>query len=104
MKRWLLALACCLTLAFFVVPGRAATSDIELFVTDWCPYCRKASEFLKDKNKSFKEYNIERDENAARRFMKLNPRGSVPFAVICGKEILGYSPKAYEQLLSACPN
>jgi glutaredoxin len=103
MKSLLIAFALCLALVAIAPQGQAATSDIEIFVTDWCPYCRKATSFLGGKGKAFKEYNVERDESAAKRFLKQNPRGGVPFAQICGEQVLGFSPEAYEQALSKCP-
>lgn len=37
--------------------------DLDLYVvfySDWCPYCKTAFELLKNKDKSFKGYNIDK--------------------------------------------
>ncbi len=71
------------------------SDQVELYVTSWCPYCRKAIEFFRAKGINCVVYDIERDENAARRKRELDPRKGVPFAVVNGIKIHGYSEKAY---------
>jgi glutaredoxin len=73
---------------------------VELYTTSWCPYCKKAANFFRSKGIPFKEYDIEKDKAAARRKKQLDKKGSgVPFAMINGKPIHGYSTKAYERAL-----
>jgi glutaredoxin len=84
-------------------PAAQTEAQIDLYVTDWCPYCKKAASFLRGKGKAFKEYNIERDAAAARRKQELTTGGGVPFAVICGQKITGFAPQTYEKALAACP-
>jgi hypothetical protein len=47
----------------------------------------------------FTAYDIEKDAWAARRKGELDTRGGVPFAVINGQKIHGFSPEAYERAL-----
>ena len=75
------------------------SSEVELYVTSWCPYCKKAIEYFESKGIEYKTYDIEKDKNAARRKKKLDKRGGVPFAVINGKKIHGYIPKLYAEAL-----
>lgn len=73
---------------------------VELYATSWCPYCKKATNFFRSKGIPFKEYDIEKDKAAARRKKQLDKKGSgVPFALINGKSIHGYSKEAYERAL-----
>ena len=72
---------------------------VELYVTSWCGYCKKARSFLKANGIEFTEYDIEKDSNAAKRHRKLNRRGGVPVAIINGKKIIGFSKAAYESAL-----
>jgi glutaredoxin len=74
-------------------------SQVELYVTSWCPYCRKAIDFFRSKGIYYVVYDVERDENAARRKKELDPRNGVPFAVVNGVKIHGYSPEAYQKAL-----
>ena len=73
--------------------------EIELYSTTWCGYCKKARSFLKTRGIEFKEYDVEKDKDAASRHRKLNRRGGVPVAVINGKKIIGFSEAAYESVL-----
>jgi glutaredoxin len=79
--------------------GIGKPPQVEIFTTSWCPYCVKAVKFLRDNNISFVEYDIEKDERAARRLQQLAGRGGVPFAIIDGKSISGWSEQAYKQAL-----
>ncbi len=74
-------------------------NEVELFSTSWCKYCRMAREFLIANNISFKEYDIEKDKAAAKRKMELSGRRGVPFALINGKPIYGFSKETYARTL-----
>ena len=76
-------------------PGPA----VELYVTSWCTYCHKAKAFFRSKGVEFTEYNIEKDKAAAERMASLTESRAVPFVVIDGKMIQGYSIGAYERAL-----
>lgn len=73
----------------------AAAPDVEIFVTNWCPYCKKAISFFEDRGIRPRVYNIERDTLAAERKLRLDPRRGVPLAVINGQIVYGFSPRAY---------
>jgi glutaredoxin len=75
------------------------TPKVELYTTAWCVYCRKAREFFRSRGIAFIEYDIEKDENAARRKNQLTDRRGVPFAVINGKRIHGFDQGAYIRAL-----
>ena len=48
---------------------------------------------------SFKVYDIEKDGAAAKRKKELDPGRGVPFAVINGIKVSGWSQRAYEAAL-----
>jgi glutaredoxin len=73
--------------------------DVEIFLTSWCPYCKKAVAFFQDRNISTRIFNIEKDPVAARRKSELDPRKGVPLVVIDNQVIYGFSPKAYNTAL-----
>ncbi|MDQ5985086.1 MAG: hypothetical protein CSYNP_00790 [Syntrophus sp. SKADARSKE-3] len=75
------------------------SNEVILYTTSWCPYCKKAKEFFNNRNIYFTEYDIEKDREAAERKKQLDSRGGVPFAIINGQQIHGYSPNAYEKAL-----
>ena len=82
------------------LPARAAGPTVELFVTNWCPYCVKAKAYFDAKGIAYTAYDIEKDQAAAKRYMKYGQRG-VPLVVINGTAIPGYSVAAYEKALGA---
>ena len=72
---------------------------VELFVTEWCPYCKQAIAFLESRGISPTIYNIEHDLDAARRKKRLDPQEGVPFAIIDGHFVHGFSKKFYRLVL-----
>lgn len=74
-------------------------NKVELYVTSWCPYCKKAIRYFQSRGIAYQAYDIEKDKQAAARKQQLDNRGGVPFAVINGKRIHGYSPERYGQAL-----
>jgi glutaredoxin len=80
-------------------PWAATAPQVEIFTTTWCPYCVKATSFLRANNIPFVEYDIEKDAQAAQRMQQLAGRGGVPFAIINGQQIRGWSEPAYKQAL-----
>jgi glutaredoxin len=73
--------------------------NVEIYETSWCVYCNKAKNFFRSRGIDFVTYDIERDEQAARRMRSLTNLKGVPFVVINGQGITGYSVAAYEQAL-----
>ncbi len=72
---------------------------VELFVTSWCGYCKKAEAYLRKKGIKYTAYDIEKNPQAARRKASLTSRKGVPFALIGAQKLTGFSEMAYEQAL-----
>ena len=79
-------------------PVHAAKPVVELYVTSWCPYCKKAAAYFQAKGIAVKEYDIEKDGAAAMRFRRFGVRG-VPVVVIGDKIVAGYSVEDYDRAL-----
>ena len=75
-------------------------AQVELYVTSWCKYCKKAANYFRSKGVPFTEYDIEKDKAAARRKDRLSPKKGVPFAIVNGKHIYGFAPNIYENALT----
>ena len=73
--------------------------SVELYVTSWCTYCHKAKAFFRSRGIEFAEYNIEKDQAAAQRMLSHTKSRAVPFAIINGHIVQGYSIAAYEHAL-----
>jgi glutaredoxin len=80
-------------------PEALEEPSVEIYSTSWCGYCKKAEQFFRSKAIKFAVYDIEKDENAARRMMTLTSKKAVPFVVINGQGIQGYSEEAYQAAL-----
>lgn len=103
MKKILLSLfIICLCAGTFVATGSREAdaarsySDITviMYMTDWCPYCVKAREYIKSLGVRLVEYNVERDQDKARESMQKAGRKGVPVIDVEGIIIPGYSPQA----------
>ncbi len=74
---------------------------VELFVTSWCGYCKKAEAYLRKKGVAFTIYDIEKDLQAAKRKDSLTSKRGVPFALIGAQKLTGFSEASYAQALQA---
>jgi glutaredoxin len=75
-----------------------AVQEVILYTTSWCPYCKQAKAYFDSKGIPYTEYDVEKDSAAAARRNGMGGRG-VPFAIVNGERISGYSPVAYEAAL-----
>ena len=75
------------------------TLKVELFVTSWCGYCKKAEAYLRKKEIPYTAYDIEKDLQAARRKDSLTSRQGVPFALIGNQKLTGFSEMSYDRAL-----
>lgn len=80
--------------------SKSVKPQVELYVTSWCPYCKKAEAYLDRQGIEYQLYDIEKDKLAASRMYQLSGSGGVPFAMINGVAIKGWSEKIYAQALN----
>ncbi len=73
--------------------------QVELYVTSWCPYCKKAEAYLDQQGVEYRKYDIEKDAEAAKRKSQLDARKGVPFAMINGVAVHGWSEALYAKAL-----
>lgn len=71
---------------------------VEIYVTDWCGYCKKALAYMDSKGISYVAYNIEEDDAAKQRFEQLGGRG-VPLIVVGSNKMSGFSEEELEEYL-----
>ena len=62
------------------------TPKVELYITSWCPYSKKAVNFFQSRGIPFVSYDIEKDESAAQRKNRLDSKSGVPFLCSMGKK------------------
>jgi glutaredoxin len=79
---------------------QAAQKKVEVFVTSWCPYCRKLENFLKQSRIDYTRYDVENDEKGAAEFDRLGGEG-VPVVRVGKNVIHGYDPEGILAALKA---
>jgi glutaredoxin len=75
------------------------TPTVAIYETSWCVYCKKAKDFFRSRGIDFDTFDIEKDQQAARRMSSMTNRMAVPFVVINGQGISGYAVAEYERAL-----
>ena len=81
-------------------PQSAQTKKVEIFVTSWCPYCRKLESFLKTNGIEYTRYDVENDEAGSQLFSELGGEG-VPVTRVGHRVIHGYDPESIVAALQA---
>lgn len=77
----------------------AKLNTVDLYVTNWCPYCRKAEDYFRARGIEFTAYNVDTDREARQRKFEMSGRSGVPFAVVNGVRIRGFDPAGYQKAL-----
>lgn len=75
-------------------------SQVVLFSTSTCSWCRRAKRYLRENRVRFKEVNIERDPKAAQDLLKKTGQMGVPVIKIGGRWIVGFDQPAIEKELA----
>jgi len=75
------------------------TGTVEIYVTAWCGYCKKAQKYMKENGIPYVAYDIEKDSAAMQRHKELGGRG-VPLIVIGSKKMSGFSQESFEYFLN----
>ena len=78
--------------------SRRFSGTVELYITEWCGYCKRAVAYVKARNIPHVVYDIEKDEAARKRFLQLGGSG-VPLIMVGNRRMSGFSPELLEQYL-----
>lgn len=71
---------------------------VTMYTTGWCPDCRRAKSFMKERGVEFREVNIEQDRSAEQIVLKANHgKRKVPTLEVGGR-YFACSPFDAEQL------
>ncbi len=74
-------------------------SKVRMFVTDSCPWCHRAKEYLEAKKVKFEELNVVKDKKAANEMIELSGQLGVPVIDIGGDIIVGFDKEAIDKSL-----
>lgn len=76
------------------------TGTVEMYVTDWCGYCKKAQNYMNSRGIPYVAYDIEKDSAARQRHKELGGRG-VPLIIIGSNRMSGFSAESLEYYLNS---
>ena len=82
------------------ITKRKRSKGVIMYSTSWCGYCKKAALHFRKNNIPFTEHDIEKSEQAARDYKKLNGRG-VPIILIGDQRMNGFNATAFDQIYYA---
>jgi glutaredoxin len=71
---------------------------ITMYTTTWCPDCRRAKSFLKERGVDYREVNIEEDDSAEEIVIRANNGKRVVPTLEVGGRYFACSPFDAEQL------
>jgi glutaredoxin 3 len=69
-------------------------TEVTVYTTSTCPYCRSAKALLNSKNITFNEINVERDMKLRTEMMKKSGRQTVPQIFIGNHHVGGFDDMA----------
>ena len=73
--------------------------NVKVYSTNFCPYCKMAKEFLKEKNISFEDINVQENKEAAREMIEKSGQTGVPVIEIDGQIVIGFNLEQIKKLL-----
>ena len=69
-----------------------AKVKVTMYATSWCYVCDRANDMLAGREVPVQILDIEADDAARRRLLRLNPSGTVPTFQVEGQTIVGFDP------------
>lgn len=80
------------------VSEKKASAKVRLFVTQSCPYCKKAKAYLNQRGTPFEELDIETSLSAKKEYQKFGGNG-VPVILVGQERMNGFDAEGLESLL-----
>ena len=77
------------------------SNEVIVYSTNTCPYCDMMKSFLQQNQISFKEVNVQEDQEAAQKLVETTGQMGVPQTNINGQWVLGFDPDRVLELVKA---
>lgn len=74
-------------------------ANVKVYSTPTCPFCKKAKEFLKQNNFTFKDLDVAESEQARSEMIKKSGQVGVPVLDIDGEIIVGFDREKIKKAL-----
>jgi len=75
--------------------------SVVVFTTPTCGYCHQLKAYLRGKGVPFTERDLSRDPQAAAEMVRLTGQQGVPVTLVDGHTVVGFNPRAIDQLLAS---
>ncbi len=75
-------------------------TQIKVYSTPTCPWCKKVKEYLKSKNIEFTDVDVSQNHDAVHEMVEKSGQMGVPQIEINGKMIVGFDQAALDEELS----
>ena len=72
-------------------------NEITVYTTTTCPYCVMLKNFLNSEGLSYKEVNVQLDQQAASKLVATTGQYGVPQTEINGQWVLGFDPESIKK-------
>lgn len=72
--------------------------SVVVYTAEWCPWCHKVVDFLKENKVKFTEKDVDKPENA-QECMEKSGQGGIPVTIIDGQAVVGFDTKKLKELL-----
>lgn len=73
-------------------------SKVIVYTSNTCPYCTMAKDYLKEREVSFEEKNVQTDKEARQELMAMGYTG-VPVICVDDEQIVGFDKNRLDELL-----
>ena len=77
-----------------------ADKKVSVYTTPTCPYCKKAKDYLSQKEITYTEYNVAEDRDKAQEMIKKSGQMAVPVITIDEEIVVGFDQSLLDKLLS----
>ena len=75
----------------------ASATSVTMYMTSWCPHCKRARAYFTQKGIAFTELDVEKSA-AGRKGYEALGGGGVPIILVGEKMMRGFSPQSFEAL------
>jgi len=74
-------------------------ASVTVYSAEWCPWCKKAKEFLKKNRVDFVEKKVDEDAGAAAEVIEKSGQTGIPVIVVGNEAVVGFDEPRLKQLL-----
>jgi glutaredoxin-like YruB-family protein len=73
-------------------------AKVIVYSAEWCPWCHKVMDFLKENNVEYEERNVD-NPDYAKEVVQKSGQGGIPVTDIDGQIVVGFDVKKLKELL-----